>query len=100
MRFQVTHTTRYAYESAVSHSLNELRLTPRTFFGQQIEETEIRVDPAPTFMHTRRDYFGNDVTSFELFDRHDSLEVTAESIVEVLPESTTYAADVLVEDAR
>jgi transglutaminase-like putative cysteine protease len=38
-------------------------------------------------MHSRKDYYGNDVNSFELFDKHDQLQITAESIVEVKPDA-------------
>jgi len=37
-------------------------------------------------MHQRKDYYGNDVNSFEVFERHDRLEAAAESTVDVQPE--------------
>jgi transglutaminase-like putative cysteine protease len=37
-------------------------------------------------MHYRKDYYGNDVNSFEVFERHDRLEAIANSVVEVKPE--------------
>jgi transglutaminase-like putative cysteine protease len=83
MVFQVTHTTRYSYQNPVSHSLNEVRLTPRRLPFQEVRKTEIQVQPQPAFMHHREDYYGNDAMSFELFERHDHLEVIAESVVEV-----------------
>jgi transglutaminase-like putative cysteine protease len=52
-------------------------------------------------MHARKDYYGNDVTSFEVFERHDHLEVVGESVVEVLPQSTAeLPGTVSLEDAR
>src|SRR5579862_2496141 len=83
MLFHVTHTTRYIYEMAVSHSLNEVRLTPRTLTDQSVRETGIRVQPEPAFMYARKDYYENDVTSFELFEKHERLEITSESTVDV-----------------
>src|SRR5262249_62007128 len=53
---------------------------------QQVRETAINVHPNPAFMHHRKDYYGNDVTSFEVLERHDRLEAMAESTVEVQPE--------------
>src|SRR5262249_7099378 len=91
MLFQITHTTRYLYEAPVSHCLNELRLTPRMLHVQQVHETAINVHPEPAFIHHRKDYYGNDVTSFEVFERHDRLEATAESTVEVQPEPSELA---------
>ncbi len=83
--FQVTHATRYVYETPVSHGLNEVRLTPRILPSQNVHKTSIQVNPEPAFMHQRKDYYGNDVTSFEVFEKHARLEAMAESIVEVLP---------------
>lgn len=83
MLFQVTHTTRYIYETPVSHSLNEVRLTPRTFADQKVRKTGVRVQPEPAFTHGRKDYYNNDVTSFELLEKHEHLEITSESVVEV-----------------
>ena len=100
MLFQVTHTTRYAYQTPVSHSLNEVRLTPRALAVQHVRQTEIRVQPEPAFMHRRKDYYGNDVTSFELVERHDQLEVTAESIVEVQRETGESQPSISWEEAR
>ena len=87
MIFRVTHTTRYIYQTPVSNCLNELRLTPRALPTQHVRETAIHVQPQPAFIHQRKDYYGNDVTSFEVFERHERLEATAESIVEVQAET-------------
>ena len=82
------HATQYSYETPVSHSLNEVRLTPRAFAAQQVPRNEIRVQPEPVFMYSRKDYYGNDVNSFELLEKHDQLQITSESIVHVDPRST------------
>jgi transglutaminase-like putative cysteine protease len=100
MIYQVTHSTRYSYESPVSHSLNEVRLTPRASHNQQIRTTAVRVQPEPAFMHEREDYYGNSVASFELFEKHDHLEISGESVVEVLPIPTDLSSSISWEDAR
>lgn len=100
MPFHVTHTTRYIYEASVSHSLSEVRLTPRNFDGQQVRQAEIRVQPEPAFMHQRKDYYGNDVTSFEVFERHDRLEITAESTVDVQAQTAGLLPSISWEEAR
>jgi transglutaminase-like putative cysteine protease len=100
MIFHVTHTTRYVYETAVSHGLNEVRLTPRDFPGQQVRESVIRVEPQPAFMHRRKDYYGNDVTSFEVLQRHERLETVAESVVEVQPALSESLPPISWEEAR
>src|SRR5215467_4795968 len=100
MIFQVTHTTQYSYESPVSHSLNEVRLTPRILTSQEVRKTEVRVEPKPAFIYQRKDYYGNEATSFELFERHDHLEVKAESVVDVKAESFAPVSSISWEDAR
>jgi transglutaminase-like putative cysteine protease len=100
MFFHVTHTTRYVYQTPVSHCLNEVRLTPRSLPAQIVRETAIHVLPEPAFMHQRKDYYGNDVTSFELFDKHDHLEATAESTVEVRPVVAEPAPRISWEETR
>jgi transglutaminase-like putative cysteine protease len=100
MLFHVTHKTRYIYQSPVSHGLNEVRLTPRSLAGQQVRQTAIRVQPQPAFMHHRKDYFGNDVTEFEVFEKHDHFEATAESVVEVQPEPIEPPPFISWEEAR
>jgi transglutaminase-like putative cysteine protease len=100
MLFRVTHTTRYAYETAVLHSLNDVRLTPRSMSNQTVRTTEIHVQPEPAFIHHRIDYYGNEATSFELFEKHDHLEVKAESTVDVQPEMHEPPPSIPWEDAR
>src|SRR5262245_16425106 len=100
MLFHLTHKTRYRYETPVSHCLNEVRLTPRRLPGQLVSQTVIRVDPQPMFMHRRKDYYGNDVTSFEVLEKHDQLEITAESLVEVQPGSSESLPSVSWEASR
>jgi len=100
MLFHVTHTTRYLYQSPVSHSLNEMHVTPREFPGQHVIETAIHVNPEPAFIHTRKDYFGNDVTSLEVFEKHERLEMTAESTVSVTGERADGFSTISWEAAR
>jgi transglutaminase-like putative cysteine protease len=100
MLFQVTHTTRYIYQMPVAHCLNEVRLTPRRLSNQDLRESAIQVLPEPAFMHHRKDYYGNDVISFEVFEKHDRLEATAQSIVEVRPGLRECEHSISWEEAR
>jgi transglutaminase-like putative cysteine protease len=100
MLFRVTHTTRYNYQAPVSHCLNEVRLTPRRLPWQQVHETDFHVHPEPAFIHHRQDYYGNQVTSFEVLEKHDRLEATAESTVEVLPQTIESFPPISWEEAR
>ena len=85
MIYRATHITRHIYEEPVSQSVNELRLTPRTFGRQQIRDFHLKVEPEPALWRNRKDWFGNEVTTFSIFEPHDRFTVTATSVVEVEP---------------
>jgi transglutaminase-like putative cysteine protease len=88
MLYRITHSTRYSYPSPVTQCFTEARLTPRVFPGQQVREHSLQVTPFPAFLHERKDYFGNDVSTFAVFERHDRFAAIAASVVEVLPART------------
>src|ERR1051325_10350202 len=100
MLYQVTHTTRYLYQTPVSHCLNEVHLTPRDLPNQHVRETDIRVEPEPAFIRHRNDYYGNDVTSFEVLEKHDRLEAIAHSLVEGGAGPAAPLPSISWEDAR
>jgi len=100
MQYEVTHTTRFSYESPVSRCLNEVHLTPRQLPFQQVRQTGILVDPVPAFLRHRKDYFGNDVSTFAVIDVHHSLTATAKSLVEVSRPENDIASSISWEDAR
>jgi transglutaminase-like putative cysteine protease len=83
MLYRTTHITRHQYEQPVSQSFNELRLTPRPLVYQRVRETKIVLNPQPAELDTHKDYFGNEVTSFAIFQMHDIFSATATSLVEV-----------------
>src|SRR4051812_4130585 len=100
MQYEVTHTTRFSYEAPVSHCLNEVHLTPRQLPLQQVRQSGIQVEPAPVFLRHRKDYFGNDVSTFAVIDVHHSLTATAKSLVEVSPAEGGIVSSMKWEDAR
>src|SRR5215471_10189322 len=100
MLYRTTHITRHQYEEPVSQSFNELRLTPRPLPYQRVREMKIVLNPEPAELHARQDYFGNQVTSFAIFQMHDIFTATATSLVEVLPRQPEEAAPVTWEKAR
>jgi len=87
MLYEVTHTTRYHYEAPVSQCLNEVRLTPRELPTQSVKMSYLEVVPTPAFVYRRKDYFGNDVSTFGVYETHENLTATATSVVDVRPPS-------------
>jgi transglutaminase-like putative cysteine protease len=67
----------------VTQCFTEAHLTPRVFPGQEVHEHLLQVSPTPAFFNERKDYFGNDVSSFAVFERHDRFSAIAESVVNV-----------------
>jgi transglutaminase-like putative cysteine protease len=100
LRYQVTHITRYTYEAPVAQCLNEVRLTPRSLPYQSVSQSVIRSDPEPSSYDRRKDYFGNDVTSFAVFEKHDRLVATATSVVDVRPHAAEGASAISWDRAR
>src|SRR3954447_1464414 len=100
MLYRTTHITRHLYEEPVSQSFNELRLTPRPSPYQRVHETQIELVPEPAELYTRTDYFGNEVTSFAIFQMHDWFKAKATTLVEVLPHQPELESNLTWEEAR
>lgn len=81
MRLRVVHTTAFAYTAPVTSSYNEARLTPLTTPTQTTLEAVVRTEPA-SHLQRYHDYWGTQVTAFDLHRPHDRLEVVASSLVE------------------
>src|ERR1700692_474262 len=81
VRLRVVHSTGYAYESPVTASFNEARLTPRSDNRQNVILSRVETVPA-TRSYRYLDYWGTAVTAFDLHAPHTELEVTASSVVE------------------
>ena len=80
-RIRVVHTTGYRYESPVTQSYNEARLTPRSDRRQNLVVSRIETTPA-TRSYRYDDYWGTAVTAFDLHAPHTELKIVASSVVE------------------
>ncbi|MCW1960189.1 MAG: transglutaminase family protein [Mycobacterium sp.] len=80
-RMRVVHATGYAYQSPVTASYNEARLTPRSDSRQNVIVNRVETAPA-TRSYRYVDYWGTAVTAFDLHAPHIELEVTSASVVE------------------
>ena len=100
MLYTVSHITRHLYESPVSQSLSELRLTPRSLPSQRVHSSEIHLQPAAFDSASRKDYFGNDVTTVSVYEPHTCLAIQGSSVVEVLPPPMNGAPTLSWEESR
>ena len=84
-RYDVRHTTTYAYSEPVPVCHNEVHLTPRSLPRQRVLASGVRVAPEPAQISTHVDFFGNQVGRFSIEGPHERLAITATSRVEVEP---------------
>ena len=81
-RLQVNHTTNFQYESEISASFNEARMTPMALHNQLVLQHNFSVSPLAS-VYEYSDYFGTRVKSFDIQAPHFELSIEAESIVDV-----------------
>ncbi|WP_372627060.1 transglutaminase domain-containing protein [Arsukibacterium sp.] len=84
MKYNLRHLTQYSYPQPVANSYNVACLTPRQLPYQHVEQTQVDVEPYPSEVQQRTDYFGNTQHFIHLQSPHLQLAVTANSIVRVL----------------
>jgi transglutaminase-like putative cysteine protease len=68
----------------VRESVMEVRMQPRTDFRQRCLSFSLTIQPRANML-TYRDFYGNAVHNFDIPERHQSIEVMAQAIVDVLP---------------
>ncbi len=83
MKYRVVHSTEYSYPQPVLLAHNETHLTPRSMGRQQVLYHQIDVDPSPSVVSEREDFFGNAVMYFSLEAPHKHLRVTATTELEI-----------------
>jgi len=81
-RLRIRHETTFRYEAEVVASYNELRMRPMMSDRQFVLTEHLMVTPL-TSQQNFIDYWGTRVTSVEILQPHGSLNVIAESLVEV-----------------
>jgi transglutaminase-like putative cysteine protease len=99
-RLKVRHTTSFQYESEVSASFNEARMTPMNSSNQLLLQSNFSVSPLASVFEYQ-DYFGTQVKSFDVQAPHLGLTIESESTVDVdqFPETTLRCTwDELEED--
>ena len=79
--YRIEHETRYEYETTVSTSQHVACLRPRELPRQHVLEHFLAIDPEPSSLAERRDYFGNVVDHVTLLRPHEGLTVTSRSLV-------------------
>jgi transglutaminase-like putative cysteine protease len=84
MRYTVRHVTRFTYEPAVTESVMEVRMQPRSDAQQRCLHFALTTTPVARVM-TYQDHDGNSIHHFDIPARHSRMTVTAEALVECTP---------------
>jgi transglutaminase-like putative cysteine protease len=88
MFYSIRHCTRFRYSAAVSESLMEARMHPRTEETQRCLTFQLSVSPKAR-VTSYRDYMGNTIHHFDVPSHHTELMIVAESLVDSLPRTRT-----------
>jgi len=84
MAYAIRHVTTFRYKPAVGESIMEVRMQPRSDLRQRCLTFALEVHPRANVM-SYRDFFGNAVHHFDIPGRHQTIEISAQAIVEVTP---------------
>jgi transglutaminase-like putative cysteine protease len=82
-RLRIKHVTGFTYAGTAHASYNEARMTPLTVPGQTTLFSQVECTPGATTWRYL-DYWGTQVTVFDLQRPHQQLRVTATSLVETV----------------
>lgn len=83
MRYRVRHTTQYVYKEPVSLCHNQVVSAPRPHPCQEVSELALEIEPLPAVKTRHRDFYGNNLTVFEVHEPHAELSVTIRFLVDV-----------------
>lgn len=83
--YRVEHDTRYEHTGRASASQHVACLRPRPSSRLALLSHELEVDPEPSGMMTRLDYFGNTLHQFEILTPYHDMRAVSRSLVEILP---------------
>ncbi len=78
---RVRHHTGFSYDGFATSSYNEARVTPRSGPGQRVSSSQVSLRPNVP-LGTYVDYFNTVVTTFDIQEPHDRLDVEATTAVE------------------
>lgn len=92
MLYQIEHTTLYEYQSSVSLCHNQAYLLPRETPSQTCLTSELRIDPQPSDLIERSDFFGNRRVYFAVEQPHQEQKVTMLGQVRILGELSLFSS--------
>jgi transglutaminase-like putative cysteine protease len=100
MKYKLRHQTLYAYANEVHNYQSILCLQPQNSAKQICKNFKLEIEPKPSKIYSRTDYFGNIQHYFSLYQPHKSLKVTVSSEVEVLDNIAQPINPISYEEAK
>jgi transglutaminase-like putative cysteine protease len=85
VRYRIDHETRYEHDRLASTSQHVAWLTPRVLPHQRLVWHTLEVEPSPSGVQQRTDYFGNTVSQFAILTPYTGMRVMSRSEVDVDP---------------
>jgi len=82
MYYSIRHVTRFRYSAAISESVMEVRMQPRTEGPQRCLQFDLTITPRARAMSYRDDQ-GNTVHHFNIPGQHHRLVIAAQALVEM-----------------
>ena len=84
MYYSIRHLTKFGYQTAVSESIMETRMHPRSDADQRCLTFQLSVTPRCR-VFSYRDHLANHVHHFDIPAQHGQLVIVAEALVEMQP---------------
>jgi transglutaminase-like putative cysteine protease len=100
VNYRLVHRTCYEYGQPVSLGHSEARLTPRALPHQECLQHQLAIEPPPSALRRRVDFFGNEVTYSAIQQPHRKMVVMATSQVRVEPGDRRPLPELPWEEAR
>jgi transglutaminase-like putative cysteine protease len=89
----VSHRTTYHYSTFVETAQHLATIRPLACAWQRVVAHVERIEPTPSYVHSRIDAFGNDVLYFALDAPHERLQLVSETTVQLTPRWTDLDPD-------
>lgn len=100
MKYKLRHQTVYTYVNPVDNYQSVLCIAPLTLSTQICHNLNLIIEPQPTKVYTRKDFFGNTQHYFSIHESHKILKVVASSEIEVLPKFSPIVSTITCEEAQ
>jgi transglutaminase-like putative cysteine protease len=88
----ISHRTTYHYSTWVETAQHLATIRPLTCPWQRVLAHAEKIEPKPSYLHSRIDAFGNDVLYFALDTPHEFLQMISETTVQLSPRWTDLDA--------